>query len=259
MLASIAAKGDTILYDTLCHASIRDGIRLSFAQAFSFAHNDPDDLRLKLARASGSLFVVTESVFSMDGDRAPLLEIANLCTSYGANLIVDEAHATGVIGKKGEGLVQALGLQKKCFARMHTFGKGLGCHGAVVLGSLTLRDYLINFARSFIYTTALPPAAIDAIRLSYQIFPALIAEREQLKSLIAAFPSAMDSPVQRLIIPGNEAVKKKALELQVSGFDVRPILYPTVPKGTERLRIVLHSFNTSGELASLLTIAGAYR
>ena len=256
LLASIASKGDTILYDKLCHASIRDGIRLSFANSFSFAHNDVDDLKVKLSRATGERFVVTESVFSMDGDLAPLAAIAELCVAFGAKLIVDEAHATGVIGEKGAGLVQALGLELKCFARMHTFGKALGCHGAVVLGSTALRDYLINFARSFIYTTALPPAAIHAIRVSYQIFPTLTSARAQLKTLIAAFPSAMDSTVQRMIIPGNEAVKKKALALQSAGFDVRPILYPTVPRGTERLRVVLHSFNTVAELESLLSIAG---
>ena len=158
MLSSVPQKGDVIIYDQLSHASIRDGIRLSFASSFSFLHNDVDDLEKKLsaaAKSSQNIFVVTESVFSMDGDMAPLNEISKLCEKYNAALIVDEAHATGIIGEKGEGLVQHLDLQQKCFATLHTFGKACGCHGAVILGSKQLKKYLINFARPFIYSTAL--------------------------------------------------------------------------------------------------------
>src|SRR5678815_4935735 len=125
LLASVPQKGDLVIYDQLIHASIRDGIRLSFAQAFSFLHNDDADLEIKLKKnqeTAGNLFVITESVFSMDGDIAPLGTFSQLCEKYGAHLIVDEAHATGVIGEKGEGVVQQLNLQRKCFARVHTFG-----------------------------------------------------------------------------------------------------------------------------------------
>ncbi|HSZ87093.1 MAG TPA: aminotransferase class I/II-fold pyridoxal phosphate-dependent enzyme, partial [Puia sp.] len=167
LVSCIAQRGDTILYDHLSHASIRDGMRLSFAQSFSFVHNDTEDLEKKLKAAQGNIFVVTESVFSMDGDIAPLKIISELCEKYNANLIVDEAHATGVVGEKGEGLVQQLNLQEKCFARMHTFGKALGCHGAVILGSETLKNYLINFSRAFIYTTSLPEISVEAIKNSY--------------------------------------------------------------------------------------------
>ena len=152
LLSSVPQKGDVIIYDQLSHASIRDGIRLSFADSFSFLHNDVDDLEKKLSAAAKpqqNIFVVTESVFSMDGDMAPLKEISKLCEKYNAALIVDEAHATGVVGEKGEGLVQHLDLQQKCFARLHTFGKACGCHGAVILGSTQLKKYLINFARTF--------------------------------------------------------------------------------------------------------------
>src|SRR5207249_2240995 len=145
LLSCVPLRGDTIIYDYLSHASIRDGIRLSLALSFSFRHNDLEDLEKKLKMASGNIFVVTESVFSMDGDKAPLQQLINLCQQYHANVIVDEAHATGVIGNKGEGLVQALGLQKKCFARVHTFGKACGVHGAIILGTGILRHYLINF------------------------------------------------------------------------------------------------------------------
>ena len=295
LLSSVPQRGDTILYDYLSHASIRDGIRLSFAQSFSFLHNDTKDLEKKLQAAAhsenqiaprsgnqilsestpfsdnqsasngpqktaGNIFVVTESVFSMDGDQAPLQEIVRLCTLYGAHLIVDEAHATGVIGKKGEGLVQALGLQSACFARIYTFGKAVGCHGAIIAGSELLRNYLINFSRAFIYTTALPESSILAIRRAYALFPQMDKERSHLQNLITRFQQASlgferlksNTPIQGVVVPGNEAIRALATRLQAAGLDVRPILYPTVPKGGERLRIVLHAFNTITELDKLI-------
>jgi len=265
LLSCVPQRGDTVLYDYLSHASIRDGLRLGLAQSFSFLHNDLPDLAKKLALAKGNVFVVTESVFSMDGDMAPLKEIAALCLQYNAYLIVDEAHATGVTGSAGEGLVQQLGLQQQCFARVHTFGKALGCHGAVVLGSHLLRDYLVNFCRAFIYTTALPPAAVATIAAAYRLFPLMHHERLHLQTLINAFQSAnirftkMHSltPIQSVIIPGNEEVKAAADLCQQHNFDVRAILYPTVPKESERLRVVLHSFNTLEELNGLIRMLQA--
>jgi len=261
LLASIAVKGDLILYDKLAHASIRDGVRLSFADSSSFAHNDlmALDKKLKTLSTPGrNCFVVTESVFSMDGDRAPLTEIANHCEKYGAHLIVDEAHATGVIGGRGEGCVQEGGLQKRCFARIHTFGKALGCHGAVILGSKTLRDYLINFCRPFIYSTAIPPVSVAAIRAAYKIFPEQNKERAFLKNLISLFDQPgfkkSDTPVQCFILPGNEQVKIISERLRQENLDARPILYPTVPLGEERLRITLHSFNCIEETKKLIQI-----
>ncbi|GGA96572.1 aminotransferase class I/II-fold pyridoxal phosphate-dependent enzyme [Puia dinghuensis] len=260
VLSCIPQRGDVVLYDALSHASIRDGMRLSFAQSFGFAHNDCGELEKRLAAAAApNIFVVTESVFSMDGDEAPLAAMVALCRRYDAHLIVDEAHATGVIGEKGEGLVQALGLQDECFARIHTFGKAVGCHGAIVLGSPLLRDYLINFSRSFIYTTALPPASVRAIAAAYTLLPELQAQREQLQRLIDRWRDTaigyerLDSrtPIQVVIVPGNNAARALADRLQAAGLDIRPILYPTVPKGSERLRIVLHSFNTEEEVDRL--------
>ncbi len=264
ILSAVPKRGDVVLYDYLSHASIRDGIRLSFTQSHSFLHNDLNDLERKMQQArSGSsnhLFVVTESVFSMDGDTAPLKDISLLCDKYDALLIVDEAHATGVVGDKGEGLVQSLQLEEKCFARVHTFGKACGCHGAIVLGSELLRNYLVNFSRPFIYTTALPEASIMAVRTSYEVFPILHAERKQLTNLIEQFQSSAISfhkpvshtPVQVVIIPGNEQAKAVAEACRQNNLDVRAILYPTVPKGSERLRIVLHAFNSSAELEQLI-------
>ena len=257
LLACVAQKGDLILYDKLSHASIRDGIRQSFADSYSFAHNDLGMLEEKLQKRRGNCFVVTESVFSMDGDQAPLHEIAGLCEKYEAHLIVDEAHATGVIGQRGEGAVQLLGLQHRCFARMHTFGKALGCHGAVVLGSNTLRDFLINFCRPFIYSTAIPPASVSAILASYKIFPEMKKERDSLAQMIRAFDQPgfkkSDTPIQCFLVPGNEQVKRVAQNLLEQNLDVRPILYPTVPLGEERLRITLHSYNSKAEADQLIS------
>jgi 8-amino-7-oxononanoate synthase len=262
LLACIGQRGDLILYDKLSHASIRDGIRQSFADSFSFAHNDLRELEKKLQNRSATkernCFVVTESVFSMDGDMAPLAEIAGLCERYDADLIVDEAHATGVIGKNGEGAVQLLGLQHRCFARMHTFGKALGCHGAVILGSQILRDFLINFCRPFIYSTAISPSSVAAIRAAYKIFPAKHTDRAILKRLISLFDQKgfkkSATPIQCFILPGNENVKKAAAQLLENNLDARPILYPTVPLGEERLRIALHSFNTEEETRLLIDL-----
>lgn len=261
LLSAVVRKGDTVLYDQLSHASIRDGIRLGFGQSFSFLHNDPADLEKKLSQAgrgSGEIFVVTEGVFSMDGDKAPLPEISAVCERFQARLIVDEAHALGVVGDKGEGLAQSL--QLPCFARVYTYGKAAGAHGAAVVGSAYLRDYLVNFSRPFIYTTAAPPQALMAIDSAYRNFPAMQAQRQYLNELINSFQSAAipleklvsDTPIQAVVIPGNEAVRSLAAHLQASGIDVRPILYPTVPRGLERLRIVLHAFNSSDELERLV-------
>ncbi|HEY0272552.1 MAG TPA: 8-amino-7-oxononanoate synthase [Chitinophaga sp.] len=265
LFSCVPQKGDTIVYDALIHASIRDGIRLSHAQAFSFAHNDPDELRKKINHGSGRVFVAVESVYSMDGDEAPLAAIAALCQELGAYLIVDEAHATGVIGAQGEGLVQHLGLAAQCFARVHTFGKAVGCHGAIILGSALLRDYLVNFARSFIYTTALPPASMAAIQAAYSLFPGMQAERSHLQERIAELRAGLPAgclqpsrtPIQPILTPGNAAARALAQQLQDGGLDVRAILHPTVPKGQERLRVVLHSFNTSEEVARLVKIVQA--
>ena len=262
LLSSVPQKGDTILYDHLSHASIRDGIRLSFAQSFSFGHNDLQDLEKKIKHSSGTLFIVTESVFSMDGDLGLLESLVQIAQKYSAHLIIDEAHATGVIGERGEGLVQKLGLENQVFARVHTFGKACGSHGAAILGSESLRNYLINFARSFIYSTALPEQSVYAIDQTYHLFPNMQSERAQLQLLIEQFQTAdiryqkllSSTPIQGIIIPGNENVKQVAASLQNKGFDIRPILYPTVPKDKERLRVVLHSFNSTGEIDQLIKL-----
>ncbi|MEP7376080.1 MAG: 8-amino-7-oxononanoate synthase [Chitinophagaceae bacterium] len=262
LFSCIARKGDTIICDELIHASIIDGCRLSYAGRFRFDHNDLEHLEKKLKQAAGNIFVVVESVYSMDGDIAPLKDIVLLCQQYNANLIVDEAHATGVFGKQGRGLVSQLGLEKDVFARVHTFGKAIGCHGAIVIGSNVLRNYLINFARSFIFTTALPMHSLLTIRCAYEQLLANEFDNAYLHTLIQhfnnGFPFTDDvyliksvSPVQSLIIPGNKRVRNISSELQREGFDIRAIVSPSVPAGKERLRISLHMHNTVEQVDEL--------
>ncbi|MDB5240150.1 MAG: 8-amino-7-oxononanoate synthase [Spirosoma sp.] len=275
LLACLPQAGDTLLTDELIHASMIDGARLSYATRRRFRHNDLTDLENQLRLATnfqttglshplGQVFVAVESVYSMDGDLAPLGELTDLCDEYGASLLVDEAHATGVYGPTGEGLVVALGLQKRVFARVHTFGKALGVHGAAVVGPAVLRDYLINFARPFIYSTALPPHSLLAIRCAHEYLKTQPEARELLYDRLTYFRQRVSdllpgsswtdsqTPIQCLIVPGNEWARHAAERAQQAGFDVRAILSPTVPAGQERLRICIHAFNTEAEINGLL-------
>jgi 8-amino-7-oxononanoate synthase len=268
LFSCIARKDDVLITDELIHASIIDGCRLSYAGRYRFAHNSLTDLEKKLAKArqveniATNIFVAVESVYSMDGDMAPLTEIGALCRRYNANLVVDEAHATGIFGKQGRGLVNECGMENDVFARVHTFGKAIGCHGAVVVGSKVLRDYLVNFARSFIFTTALPMHSLATIKCAYEELQSGEYSIEPLHALIRQFRNNFQlpadvflvesrSPVQCLIIPGAERVKKIATHLQQKGFDIRAIVSPSVPAGRERLRISLHLHNTIGEIENL--------
>jgi 8-amino-7-oxononanoate synthase len=262
LLSSLGQKGDTFICDELIHASLIDGARLTHANRYTFKHNDLTDLEAKLKVAKGIIYVIAESVYSMDGDIAPLEHISDLCKLYQANLIVDEAHATGVIGKHGVGLVQSLNLEQHIFARIVTFGKAIGCHGAIVLGGTSLREYLINFARSFIYTTAAPLHNIIAVKYAYKMLEALDHSAELNKKIVlftslinkldVSGVTASPSAIQTILFPGNSNARNAATELQANGFDVRPILGPTVPEGKERLRICLHLYNTNEEIRNLV-------
>ena len=260
LLATIPQKGDTILSDQLIHASLREGARLSFAQRFYFKHNDLEDLEKKIRKSTGNIFVVIETVYSMDGDKAPIAEMIQICKKYNAHLIVDEAHSTGVYGKSGEGWLYEHRLHQNIFARIYTFGKAIGGHGACIVGSRTLIDYLINFARAFIYTTALPLHTWAHIYEAFNYIKANTQLQKQLKDNIVRFREALrdlpqlresDTPIQVVQIGGNERTKKVALKLQENGFDVRAVLSPTVQKGKEIVRICLHSFNTEEEIQRL--------
>lgn len=261
LLSSIPQRGDTIITDELIHASLIDGARLSYAERYRFKHNDLVDLEQKLKNAKGIIYVVVESVYSMDGDTAPLVAISKLCSQYHANLIVDEAHATGVFGEKGKGLVVQLNLQDQVFARIVTFGKAIGTHAAIVLGSETFRNYLINFARSFIYTTAAPLHHIIAVNCAYQMlsngnFDTLIKQKITLYNRLMAnvnLPTIKsESAIQTILFNSNQSARTAAIQLQNKGFDVKAILSPTVAEGKERLRICLHTFNSDQEIENLV-------
>jgi 8-amino-7-oxononanoate synthase len=265
LLSTLPYRGDTIIYDELVHASVHDGMRNSRAEASPFAHNNTGSLEEQLSKATGLKYVIVESVYSMDGDFAPLMEITALCDKYDAALIVDEAHATGIFGPQGEGRVCELKLEKKCAARIHTFGKALGVQGAAILGNETLKKFLVNYCRPFIFSTALPFHTLAAIKCAYKLLPHVSDRRKTLFDLIGFFASHVSStgpahhiksssPIQSLVLAGNEEVKQLAGNIQQAGFDVRPILYPTVAKGSERIRICLHSFNTDKEVAKLVEV-----
>jgi 8-amino-7-oxononanoate synthase len=265
LISTIVHRHDFIFYDAFIHASLREGIRLSGAKAYSFDHNDVDSLQRLFEIHTGNIFVVTESVFSMDGDISPLSEILALTEKYHAALILDEAHATGVIGNRGEGLAQHLGLHSRIFARVHTFGKAIGTNGAVVLGSTILRNYLINYCKPFIYTTAPNYLQLAAVRMAYRYLVTiqepirrlhhnLKCMKDKLHSVTYAQPVSTDSAIFSFIVPGNAAVKKLSADLRIAGFDMRPILSPTIPAGSERIRICLHAFNTDEEIRGALQL-----
>ena len=271
LLSAVAQKEDIILYDRLSHASIREGIRLSLATGIKYGHLDLDDLERKIKKyqqaGRGDIFIVTESVFSMDGDMPDLMAMIALAEKHNAYLIVDEAHALGVVGDMGQGLVSALGLQNRVFATVLTFGKAAGAHGAAILGSNELRTSLLNFSRSQIYTTALSPHSLATLKTNYAYFGSENHRIQlvELKARIAFFRKVTEaaqlsdsfvpngSHIQACIVPGNEVVKKVARSLGQNGFDVRPILSPTVPEGLERLRICLHTYNQKEEIETLIS------
>ncbi|CAL2086810.1 pyridoxal phosphate-dependent aminotransferase family protein [Tenacibaculum sp. 190524A05c] len=261
--SAVPQRGDIILYDEVIHASIRDGIQLSNAKSYKFKHNNTDHLKEILDRVEfDNAYVVTESVFSMDGDCPDLNEFVEIGKKDNVYLIIDEAHALGVYGENGSGLVQNLKLEKEIFARIITYGKALGCHGAAVLGSKDLYDYLVNFSRSFIYTTGLSPHSVATIKVAYEhlnnetIF--LLSERidhfkSELKRLqLNSKFIESTSAIHCCIISGTEKTKNIAEQLQQKNFNVKPILSPTVPVRQERLRICLHSFNSNEEITAIL-------
>lgn len=262
--SAVPQRGDIILYDEFIHASIRDGIKLSNAKAYKFKHNDLIHLKEILKRVQQNdahIYVVTESVFSMDGDSPDLINLVAICKKNNAYLIVDEAHALGVFNF---GLIQELNLQTDVFARIVTFGKAFGCHGAAILGSKELQQYLINFARSFIYTTGLSPHALATIKCVYTEFRGStgIEKFKKLQQNILHFTSEVkrlnlnfiisNSAIHCCIISGNKNVKLIAKQLSEKGFNVKPILSPTVKKGEERLRFCLHSYNSRQEITNIL-------
>lgn len=258
--SAIPQRGDTIVYDELIHASVRDGIRLGFASGVSFKHNDVSDLEQKIKQSKGAVYVSVEALYSMDGDIAPLIEIVEVTKRLGAFLIVDEAHSSGVFGEKGKGLVNELNLKESVFARLVTFGKAYGSHGGLILGSKELIEFTINFSRSFIYTTALPPASYIRVGLIVG-YPDITERRKGLEENISFFRSFFKSdelfsdarsPIQIVQLGEMEKIKKSSEALLKNKIAVKPIFSPTVPQGQERLRICIHSFNSKAEIESII-------
>ena len=268
----VPQRNDIIIYDELIHASIRDGISMNLAKSYKFKHNNLDDLHEILKRVKNyksDIYVVTESVFSMDGDSPDLKTISQICKKQQANLIVDEAHAIGVFGQQGCGKIQQLNLEEEVFARIITFGKALGCHGAAILGNENLKNYLINFSRPFIYTTGLPPHSLATIYSAYKEL-SLTENIEVLHQNIKYFKSELQrleltskfidssSAIHCCLFPGNKNIKHVAFQLQQNGFDVKAILSPTITKGKERLRFCLHNYNSSEEITKVLELVATF-
>jgi 8-amino-7-oxononanoate synthase len=263
--SSVPQRNETVFYDELIHASVRDGIRLSLAKNYSFKHNDLSDLESKLAKIDGVKFIAIESLYSMDGDLAPISEFLMLCEKYDAFLIVDEAHAVGILGENGLGMSYSQRNHPNLFARVITFGKAIGSHGAAVLGSAELIEFLVNFSRSFIYTTALPPEHYSVIQQKLeQAFhtPAreILAANIKLFRSHATISSVSSefSHIQLIPCPGIEHAKALSQKIQDAGFAVKAILSPTVSAGKERIRICIHAFNTDEEIMKLCELLNEF-
>lgn len=265
-LSSVPQKTDLVLYDELIHTSLHDGIRLSHAKRFKFKHNNVKSLKNLILRHQNkfeNIFVVTESVFSIDGDTAPLQDLAEICQAdKNIFLIVDESHALGVFGNQGRGLCNALGVENKIFARIYTYGKAMGCHGAAIVGNEILKNYLVNFANSFIHTTALPYQSVEAVLHAYQL---LIEtnEKDKLQSNIAYLSAKAgkiknynnsQSAISCFITGSNNAADRLEKELSAKNIYAKAIKSPMVKEGMERVCFCLHSYNTKNEIDLLVEI-----
>lgn len=266
ILATLPQRGDLILHDELVHASAHDGMRQSRAAMQAIAHNDAtafDDAisRWRGGGGTGTPWIVVESLYSMDGDRAPLHDLADIAARHDAMLIIDEAHATGVFGADGRGEAAALQGQDRVIT-LHTLGKALGCEGALVCGSRTVRDFLINRGRTFIFSTAPSPLMAAAACAALEVLATDPARIERLHALIghaARRFASLGSAVQGTqiiphIIGDDRRTVDVAAAVQRAGFDVRAIRPPTVAAGTARLRITL---TLHVDIAQIDALAGA--
>lgn len=258
LFTTLSSESNVIFFDQEVHASTRNGIKLSRAASFAFRHNDLNHLesRLKSFVHKKHLFIAIESIYSTSGDEAPIEEICAIANKYKASLIVDEAHSVGIRGPMGKGLVSEKKLTQHLFAHIVTFGKALAAQGGMILGSKFLKKALLNKASSCIYTTAMPFTQLAAIKSSYLHFPSMESQRYKLNGLISYFSKATNrlcnTPIQHFAMKGNAHAKSVESFLSQNGFDVRALLSPTVAKGKERLRVILHSHNTKEQILDLL-------
>ncbi|PJI90338.1 8-amino-7-oxononanoate synthase [Sphingomonas koreensis] len=263
LLATLPQPGDLIVHDALIHASVHDGLKLSRAPSVAAAHNDAQAVDDAIASwrgqgGAGTPWIAVESLYSMDGDRAPIAALAEVAARHDAMLIIDEAHATGIWGNGGRGLAATLEGQPNIIT-LHTCGKALGCEGALVCGARVFIDFLVNRARPFIFSTAPSPLMAAAVREALRIVADEPARRETLHWLIAHAERVLaplgvtptGSQVLPLIVGGDAETMARAAALQAKGFDVRGIRPPTVPAGTARLRISLTLNVTQGDIDRL--------
>lgn len=258
LFSTLPSRHDVVIVDEQIHRSVHDACRLSNAKKLKFRHNDTKDLEDMLKRQEGHCYIAIESLYSMEGDFAPIQKIAALADTYEASLIVDEAHAFGVFGY---GLIEKYQLQNHVSAAVVTYGKALGAHGAAILCNETVKSYLINFASPFIYTTSAQDFQWMSIRTGYEFLDQNHELAEKLQDNIKLFrnqnlqsPSSGASPVQAIVIPDNQKLKTLQQTLSEEGFLTYAIYSPTVKAGGERLRICLHSFNTEKEIRTLTGI-----
>lgn len=263
-IRALADKGDHIFEDRLNHASLLDGGLASGARCHRYRHSDSVDLDLRMQKVtSGRKLVVTDGVFSMDGDLAPLPALVDICQQHNGWLMVDDAHGFGVLGDNGGGLTEHHGLSlDELPILVGTLGKGFGTFGAFVAGSDALIETLIQYARTYIYTTALPPAVASATRISLKILQRESWRREQLKSLVERFRSGVDAlglelmdsttPIQPVLLHDDELTFNVGEQLRAKGFLVGAIRPPTVPVGSARLRITLCAEHTEEQVDRLL-------
>ena len=265
LLGAVLGPDDVVFSDSANHASLIDGMRLAKSRRIIFPHLDLNALEAELrwnASSSGARFIVVESIFSMDGDRAPLRELAALAARNHAELIVDEAHATGVCGPSGRGCVAEAGLSGRVFATVHTCGKALAAAGAFVCGPELLRRLLINRARTFIFSTALPPYFAAQVAAGMRLAASCGLARERLADLSNFFRNQLlqngfeiagsDSHIVPIVLGSNDTALAFAANLQARGFGVRAIRPPTVPEGTARLRLSLTAGLTQSMLLDLV-------
>ena len=258
IISALFKKGDCIFSDRLIHASIVDGILLSQARAFRFRHNDPEHLELLLSQERNKFknaLIVTESIFSMDGDRAPLKELVRLKEKYNCQIMVDEAHATGIFGKDGSGVVEEEGLSPEIDLIMGTFSKALAGFGAYLATSRIIVNYLVNTCRSFIYSTALPPAIIACNLASLELVKDEPDRAKHLLSMAQTLRAKLkeqgfcllgSSQIIPVILGDNSRAVEFSVKLQEKGYLVLAVRPPTVPVGEARLRLCL-SYNHSAE------------
>lgn len=258
LFSSLPTRHDTIIVDENIHRSVHDACKMSHAGKLKFRHNDAEDLEQILKRQKGNCYIAVESLYSMDGDFAPLRRIAEIADRYGAFLIVDEAHSFGVFGN---GLVNQLQLQNQVAATVITYGKALGSHGAAILSSNIIISYLINFASSFIYTTSALDIQWRSIKTGYEFLKNNRSESLRLQRNIEIFRqqnltlfSSPESPVQAVRVSENHLLNRMKQTLLEEGFLTYAVFSPAVKEGSERLRICLHSFNTEEEIVKLAGI-----